>query len=337
MRFPMTAFLIITLALITNAQQSPVDLEGHIVDFARDIAPIFRQNCLECHGPDEPKGDFRIDEAETVLDYLEAGDLQESSLYMDYLINPDEDFLMPPPTHGGPLKPQELALIRVWIQEGASWPDDFQLDSDSAVKEVAPPATQTPSLLSRAWAAQGFLHPATVHFPIALLTLGAGFVVLGWKWPSIGTQIPLACLLIGAVGSIAATAMGWSFAPERGYGGWNRFDAAMMDKEVFWHRWTGVVVTVLSVAFAIVALIAIKKDSKKLNVIWKLGLIICAGIVGAVGHQGGEMSYGKDLYPKMFRTLLGQPAEQATPTNEQPTNEPLGDEQAVEPNDEHTE
>jgi hypothetical protein len=29
--------------------------------------------------------------------------------------------------------------------------------------------------------------------------------------------------------------------------------------------------------------------------------------VGAVGHQGGEMSYGKDFYPRAIRILLGQP------------------------------
>ena len=32
-------------------------------------------------------------------------------------------------------------------------------------------------------------------------------------------------------------------------------------------------------------------------------------MVGAVGHQGGEMSYGADFYPKAFRILLGTSEE----------------------------
>ena len=30
------------------------------VDFARDIHPIFAQSCLRCHGPEQPKSNFRL-------------------------------------------------------------------------------------------------------------------------------------------------------------------------------------------------------------------------------------------------------------------------------------
>jgi hypothetical protein len=156
--------------------------------------------------------------------------------------------------------------------------------------------------MERIWAFQGFLHPATVHFPIALLLFGALFVVLGWKWPTVGTQIPLACLLLGAPTALAATLMGWSFATQQGYGGWATID---FDSEVFWHRWSGVIVSVLSVLFALVALVSLSKQKSKLNVIWKGGLLVLALMIGMVGHQGGELSYGHDFYPKAFRILLG--------------------------------
>ena len=47
--------------------------------------------------------------------------------------------------------------------------------------------------------------------------------------------------------------------------------------------------------------------------VWKIGLLVVAGMVGAVGHQGGELSYGADFYPRAFRILLGTPenAEEA--------------------------
>ncbi len=302
---------------------TPLDEWGRLVRFERDIAPIFRKHCLDCHGPEEAKNDFRIDDPDTLMDYIEPEDVEGSSMYVDYLTVDDEDMLMPPKTRGGPLNSAELALIRVWIEEGAEWPDSFSFadaESDPANPPAAPESSASggPKPLSqRVWAAQGFLHPATVHFPIALLVFGAGFVVLGWKWPAVGTQIPLACLLLGSLSAIASTVMGWAFAPEQGYGsGWDLLD---WNREIDVHRWSGLIVTVVSTLFALVALIALWKDSESLTKLWKIGLLLCAGMVGAVGHQGGEMSYGEDFYPRAYRVLTGQ--NEAPPATESPASE----------------
>ncbi len=305
---------------------SPLDDEGRLVQFERDIAPILRTHCLECHGPEDAKNDFRVDDPDMMMDYVEPEDVESSSMYVDYLTIDDEDMLMPPATHGGPLSSSELALIRVWIEEGAEWPEGYTLSATTTEDAIAPVAVAEPpqSLPERVWVAQGFLHPATVHFPIALLLLGAGFVVLGWKWQSVGTQIPLACLLLGAASAIASTAMGWAFAPEQGYGsGW---DLLQWDREIDVHRWSGVIVSAAATLFALIALVALWKDSPALTTTWKVGLLICAGMVGAVGHQGGEMSYGKDFYPKAWRILVGE-SQQEEPIIETTANASSGFEQ----------
>ncbi|QDT02512.1 Planctomycete cytochrome C [Rubripirellula lacrimiformis] len=307
---------------IVQQVMTPLNEDGHLVDFGRDIAPILQVRCLDCHGPEEAKNDFRVDDRELMMDYIEPEDAESSTLYVDYLTIDDEDMLMPPRAHGGPLTPSELALVRVWINEGAEWPEGVSLTDALDAAEVPVAVVGPTTLVGRVWAAQGFLHPATVHFPIALLMLGAGFVVLGWKWPALGTQIPLACLLIGSVSAVVATVMGWSFAVEQGYGSWNRFDAEMMEKEVFWHRWSGVIVSILSIGFAIVALLSLRSDRPRLTFTWKLGLLICAAICGAVGHQGGEMSYGEDFYPKMFRVLTGTNDIQASAVEPETTESP---------------
>lgn len=301
-----------------QASTSPLDADGHLVQLKRDIAPILRKHCLECHGPDDAKNDFRVDDREIMLDYIEPGDASESTLYVDYMTTDDEDMLMPPKSHGGPCSVHELALIQVWINEGANWPEGVTVLDESVPAKAAPP--EALSVPERVWFAQGFLHPATVHFPIALFTLGAGFVVLSVKWPVLGKQIPLACLLLGALSSVAATLMGWALAPELGYGSnWSIMD---WGKEVDAHRWSAVVVTIFSSVLAIIALVAIRKDSKKLTKVWKIGLVVCAGMVGAVGHQGGEMSYGKDFYPRALRILTGAQADPEPTTSEsEPANE----------------
>lgn len=331
--FRLQTILIVTAILFASwmspalaQERHAVDDDGRIVDFVRDVAPIFRDRCLECHNEDEAKADFRIDDAETVSYYVEPEDVEASTMFIDYLLSHDPDMMMPPPSKGGPLTPQELTLIRVWIEEGAYWPEDATViavaDTDVVVAEL--PAPTPKSLFARVWAFQGFFHPATVHFPIALFLFGALFVVLGWFWPPLGKQIPLACLLLGVPTAIASTAMGWSFAVEEGYGSWTKIDP---DSEVFWHRWSGVIVTVVSLVLAAIALINLRKNRSGLERTWKIGLLVIAAMVGAVGHQGGEMSYGADFYPKAFRILMGVDGEQAEPSvaDAEPTETPVAE------------
>jgi len=276
-----------------------------VVDFQRDVAPVLAARCLECHGSKGAKNDFRVDDREMLLGFIEPGDTNSSSLWVEYLRSKDPDLQMPPSSHGGPLSASELSLISVWIAEGAKWPDGAIVSTPVAVAAVAPApaASAAPaSLPARVWAFQGFLHPATVHFPIALLLVGGLFVVVGWKYPTLGENVSLVCLFLGTLSAIAASAMGWSFAVRQGYGSWNRFD---MDSEIFWHRWSAVIVTVAAIATSLFALAWLRNKSARLGHFWKIGLLAIAAMVGAVGHQGGELTYGKTFYQEAFDTLLG--------------------------------
>ncbi len=300
-------FLSVLLFSTPSLSAGVLDADGRLVQFERDIAPILREKCLECHGPEDAKNDFRVDEVDGMMSYVEAEDVEASSLFTDYLTAEDEDMLMPPTSHGGPLSPGELALLRTWIHEGAIWPEGFQLVVPLADNElggspiqVIDAATTSEGLLARVWAFQGYLHPAAVHFPIALLLVGGLFVVLGWKWPSVGTQVPLTCLWLGAPAAVATTLMGWSFATEQGYGAWTVVDTT---KEVFWHRWSAVFITLLAVISAIVAGMAVRRESPRLTATWKAGLLVAAMLVGLVGHQGGELTYGETFYQRAFDRL----------------------------------
>lgn len=306
------AYLVFYIALPAMAQQesTPVDDQGRFVQFQRDIAPIFAARCLECHNEKNPKSGFRIDTAESVADYIEAGDSGSSALMTEYLLSEDPDMLMPPPSHKGPLSPAELALIGVWINQGADWPEGYVVSaagSEQSAETVA--AAEPQSWPQRLWAFQGFFHPATVHFPIALLLVGGLFVLVGVKYPVLGDHVALSCLFIGTASSIVASAMGWAFAVQRGYGSWTKVD---MDSEIFWHRWSALFVTVLAIAISVVALQAISKGSQRLRTVWKVGLLGLAAMVGAVGHQGGEMTYGAAHYQQAFELIFGKPAEEKT-------------------------
>ena len=98
------------------------------VQFARDVLPILSENCFACHGPDENQrqADLRLDrEADAKRDRLGGaaivpGDPEASGL-IARLTSTDEFEVMPPPDSGERLEPEEIALLRRWIAQGAPW------------------------------------------------------------------------------------------------------------------------------------------------------------------------------------------------------------------------
>lgn len=97
------------------------------VDYAREIAPLLAKHCYECHGADLQEGGLRLDVrrrallgGDTAL-AIHAGDAQRS-LLVARLIADDEDLRMP--QGSDPLTDDEIKLVRGWIDQGASWPDE---------------------------------------------------------------------------------------------------------------------------------------------------------------------------------------------------------------------
>ena len=95
------------------------------VDFVRDIKPIFRDNCWECHGRTQQNGRLRLDQKQAAL--LGSGsraDIMpnhpETSAVYRRVVGIDRP-QMPPET---PLAAEQIAMIKLWIEQGAPWPDD---------------------------------------------------------------------------------------------------------------------------------------------------------------------------------------------------------------------
>ncbi|MCH8264263.1 MAG: DUF1549 domain-containing protein, partial [Proteobacteria bacterium] len=95
------------------------------VDFERQILPIFRARCFECHGPKEQEARLRLDVRRIVFSGGETGPAvtpgdSAGSLLIKRVLAKDEDERMPP--EGKPLSADEIALVRAWIDAGAKWP-----------------------------------------------------------------------------------------------------------------------------------------------------------------------------------------------------------------------
>jgi uncharacterized membrane protein len=280
----------------------PVDIatpSRKLVDFAKDIAPILLARCASCHEGEGAKGGFFVGDRDTVLGYVQSGSSSDSALWTDYLMaDPmtlDKPSLIMPPD--GPLPRGELALLKLWLDEGAEWPEGMVVGSK--VEATAGDGGEL-SLSQRVFRAIGYFHPAIVHFPIALISVAAASVVLSYLFGPGFARFAYACLVIGALFAVISAVMGWSFAETRGFSSWSQMITAQATEEEsnqFFHRWLGTVTAVLGLVVCIAGWRSRQSDGSRPGHFWRLGTLILALLVGIVGHQGGELVYG-DIFGK---------------------------------------
>lgn len=94
------------------------------IDFARDIKPIFEASCIKCHGHGRDKGGLRIDTRETLLKGGDSGAAvmpgKSAESYLVELVQGfDSDSVMP--KKGTRLTPEQIGLLRAWIDQGVKW------------------------------------------------------------------------------------------------------------------------------------------------------------------------------------------------------------------------
>ena len=275
-----------------------------ISNFERDIAPILLDKCVSCHEGDKAKNGFVVSDRDALLGYLAPGNSAESSLWTDYLVQPSraeskESLVMPP---DGPLNPSQLAMVKLWIDEGADWPVGFLLTSKDEKEEK--PAGNI-SFTTKAFKAIGYFHPAMVHFPIALFLVGGVCAFLSYFLGPRCQTTAFQCVAVAAVSCVITVIMGWSFADTRGYPAWDKMlatNATHDETNLFFHRWLGTLTAVVGIVCVVVGLMARRYKSNKLSHAWRIGAIVLAALVGLVGHQGGELVYG-DIFDKALEQL----------------------------------
>ena len=111
---------------------APTGAVSNKVDFAKEIAPILKASCLECHGPKKVKGKFRLDTKEAAFkggnqkSSIVPGNPDKSLVFSLLLLEIAEDRM--PPDDKGPLPKDKIDLIKRWIAEGAVWPDGLKIE-----------------------------------------------------------------------------------------------------------------------------------------------------------------------------------------------------------------
>jgi hypothetical protein len=96
------------------------------IDFGRDIKPILTNTCYRCHSGEKPKSHFLLTSRETALKGGDHGvDIipgqSAKSPLIHYVARLVEDMEMPPEGKGTPLTPEQIGLLRAWIDQGVAW------------------------------------------------------------------------------------------------------------------------------------------------------------------------------------------------------------------------
>jgi Protein of unknown function (DUF1553)/Protein of unknown function (DUF1549)/Planctomycete cytochrome C/Concanavalin A-like lectin/glucanases superfamily len=127
---------VIAVALLATAagcsrNHSSVSQTQQHLDFNQDVQPILASNCFSCHGPDPEmrKANLRLDLEESAFrkrpgkpDAIVPGHPDSSEL-IRRIESKDPHYLMPqsPQGEAKPMKPEEVAILRQWVAEGAHY------------------------------------------------------------------------------------------------------------------------------------------------------------------------------------------------------------------------
>ena len=133
------------LAMGGRAESPPPIQTPAAIDFEKDIRPIFEQHCYECHGPKKSRGRLRLDSRASALKggrsglaLVVPGDADRSLIVRRVLGLDGEDRM---PLDNDPLPDAQIATLRAWIAQGASWPADAAPAPDATSTQTTDTAT----------------------------------------------------------------------------------------------------------------------------------------------------------------------------------------------------
>lgn len=151
-------FSFVLAALSSAAGGEPARLE-----FNRDIRPILSENCFHCHGQDANRREakLRLDDRDNATRerngrFAIAPGKSDDSELLIRLLSKDADEQMPPPSSNKHVTPEQIALLRRWIAEGATYQKHWAF--------IPPQRAPLPTLTTAHWP-----RTALDHFILARL------------------------------------------------------------------------------------------------------------------------------------------------------------------------
>jgi hypothetical protein len=126
------------------------------VDYLREIKPLFAKHCVVCHGPTKQRGDLRLDTAAHAMEGGNSGAAiipgKSGASRLMQAVTGAKDVKVMPPEDRPRLSAAEIALLRIWIDQGAKAPakeDAITAGAGTAHWAFKAPARPTPPRVQR--------------------------------------------------------------------------------------------------------------------------------------------------------------------------------------------
>ncbi|VAX41061.1 protein of unknown function DUF1549 [hydrothermal vent metagenome] len=124
------------------------------VNFKKDVYPLLKKRCFECHSGSNPDSGYRLDVLEELYGESNGEPLivlgkSNQSRLIELVNTSNAEEIMPPTDEGKRLTKKEIALLRAWIDQGVNWDETL----------LPPPVVQ-----SDHWAFQQIVRPQVPEF-----------------------------------------------------------------------------------------------------------------------------------------------------------------------------
>jgi len=161
MKVRFAIFAVLSTALAATAPGAQIDVSKlpppatAPVDFTKDVQPLLAEKCYGCHGPRRQEAGLRFDVKADALKGSENGPVilpgKSAESLMIHAVSQLGDLKMP--KKGDRLTPEQVGILRAWIDRGAQWPEavaDNKARDHWAFK--VPVRSKVPEPKDRTWA-----------------------------------------------------------------------------------------------------------------------------------------------------------------------------------------
>ena len=128
---------------------------GKVIDYARDVAPVLRDNCVTCHGPSQQQSQLRLDSRTLALRGGLSGKVIVPGRSSESLLVRRLRGQVTPrmPFQKDALRADEIAVLQAWIDAGAPGPDDAPSDVKVAThwSYLKPVRPAVPAVADAGW------------------------------------------------------------------------------------------------------------------------------------------------------------------------------------------
>lgn len=162
----------------------PAAAQAQTVSFSKEIVPIFREQCIKCHGTRQPQGGLSLASFAALEKGGKGGKVLAPKASDSRLIKYLDGRLQPKMPIGGSLTPPQIARITAWVDQGAKPDVDANaiVIPDSAIPAVKVPHITVkvpvlPQAAALAWSSDGKLLAVGTYQVVKIMDPATGQTV----------------------------------------------------------------------------------------------------------------------------------------------------------------